>query len=163
MLSITNTAKADIYVLDDLIKKWDKEGPQNDFLIIDLIQNIIRNAALISKFLWPSEKKSYYTKRGESLRNILEITEPNVLQDKNVRNSLEHFDEKLDDYLFKCVAGNIMLSYVGSRPANEIIYHFFRAYYIYECVFKILDKEIDINPIIDELMMINDKLEEWSK
>lgn len=159
MLSITRNAMADQQIFKELISESLNGNSDSDHLIIDLAQSILRNGALISKYLWPI-KKLPYTQRGEKLREALNIQEPNPLQNKNVRNSLEHFDEKLDDYLAKPIAGNIVPSYVGKRP-TENIYHFFTAYFIDEMIFSVLGEEILIDPVINELIRINALLEQY--
>lgn len=69
----------------------------------------LTHVAAISRFFWPSYSKQnlHYNlskKRGEKLRKGFNIRNDSALSDRNLRNAIEHFDEKLDAFLLQ---GNV--------------------------------------------------------
>ena len=63
------------------------------------IQSILIAIANISKILWPSNKR--YSRRGDSLRSILGISNDNPISDRKIRNHFEHYDERIDEWFIK--------------------------------------------------------------
>ncbi len=156
MLSITRSIISDYYVIKQILKEYSARNYENEILMIDLVQNIVRNTALMSKYFWP---KKQFEERGKRLRNAFNIIEPNPIKDKDVRNFLEHFDEKLDNYLHENVSVNIIPRYVGKRIIDNQNLHYFRAFFIDEWIFTILNSEIEIRPIINEMFRVHSLLE----
>jgi len=69
------------------------------------MQVFVGACATISKLCWPSETKKrretpdetqFRIKRGLELRQSLGLTDSSPLQNKELRNSFEHIDERLD-------------------------------------------------------------------
>lgn len=60
------------------------------------IQSFLVAAANISKFLWPVSKAE---ERGTQLREFLSVQDDSPLKSRKVRDSFEHFDERLDSWL----------------------------------------------------------------
>ncbi|WKX02058.1 hypothetical protein Q3O43_29735 (plasmid) [Rhodococcus aetherivorans] len=74
------------------------------------VQQILYASAMVSKFLWPildkkkEKEKAFATARGARLRELLGIdtddrTHP--LNSREVRDSIEHYDERLDAFVAK--------------------------------------------------------------
>lgn len=127
--------------------------------LLNAFQEILRHAAAISRYFWPVKKGELHAERGQKLRSVYGIDETSPLYSRNVRNAIEHFDEKLDIFMESFPTGSIYPSYVGSRTkADADNIHCFRAYFIDGQVFRILDSEIHIPPILDEIGRINDLL-----
>ena len=123
--------------------------------LLNALQDIISHAASISRYFWPVRKNAEHLERGELLRSVYAVDESSPLCNRGVRNAIEHFDEKLDTFLASFPTGTIYPSYVGSRhkiSGNNV--HCFRAYFVDEQVFKILDAEIYMPPVIDEVKRI---------
>lgn len=158
LLSITRTVMCEKNVTIIFLEEIENKNFKNQKLLIDSVQNIINQSALISRFFWPVSKESVHKKRGQKLRQVYGITESNLLKNRDVRNFIEHFDEKLDLYLNQFITGLIIPSYVGPRISLEAK-HLFRAYFIDEAIFKILDLEYAIIPIVDEIERIHFLLE----
>jgi hypothetical protein len=55
------------------------------------IQAFLVSAANVSKLLWPKDEK-----RGEELRQILNVGENSPIADRTLRNHFEHFDERIE-------------------------------------------------------------------
>lgn len=71
------------------------------------MQTFLGACATISKLCWPSEARKkgesldevqFRTKRGQELRQSLGLTDSSPLKDKELRNSFEHIDERLDQW-----------------------------------------------------------------
>lgn len=162
LLTKTKTAIADYEILDKVITDQ-KLFEQNPNILIDLAENIINQGAAISRFLFPSRYKgttnNIHKLRGEKLRDSLQIGENNALEHRFVRDYAEHFDEKLDTFLSKPIAGSFIPSKVvlESNELDEVTF-VFRAYVVNEFKFICLEKEIDIRPIIQEIYRIHNLL-----
>jgi hypothetical protein len=162
ILTKTRTAIADYELLDKVINNqilFEK----NPNILIDLAENIINQGAAISRYLFPSRYKGNKNKihklRSEKLRESLNIKEGNVLEHRSIRDYSEHFDEKLDIYLSKPIAGNFVPSRIAfnSTELDEVTF-IFRGYVINEFKFICLEKEIIILPIIKEIYRIHNLL-----
>lgn len=121
------------------------------------LQNIVLNAAALSRYFWPVRKNHHW--RGEQLREVFQIDENSALHSRDLRNAIEHFDEKLDTYLEGGIVGQILPEYIGpfSEPSGIPI-HIFRGYYVDTGVFQLLDNQYEVQPIIDEVARIHQQL-----
>jgi hypothetical protein len=55
-------------------------------------------SGVVSKLLWPITRDSWSIRRGRSLRSALAVSDGSALESRDVRDSLEHFDERLDAF-----------------------------------------------------------------
>ncbi|MEO8240107.1 MAG: hypothetical protein ABI576_18525 [Flavobacterium sp.] len=131
---------------------------ENDDVILDLFQNIILNAGGISRFFWPPKNTGYYKIRAEKLREVYHVSKSSVLENRDMRNHIEHFDEKLDDFLKEFTNGIVMPKYVGRIAYVDDLRIFFRAYFYDKQIFKMLNVEYKIEPIIEEINRIHEIL-----
>lgn len=159
LLSITRTILSEKNVVVTILDEIQSGNYENGKVLIDAVQNICIQAAQMSKFFWPISKDKIHKRRGQRLREVYNINESNCLKSKDVRNFIEHFDEKLDLYLNQFIAGTIIPIYVGPRIEMETK-QIFRGYFINEAVFKILHLEYKIIPIVEEIERIHFLLEE---
>lgn len=68
------------------------------------MQTFLGACAILSKLCWPSDtkgkgespKEKFRNERGQELRQSLGLTDSSPLENKEVRNSFEHIDERLD-------------------------------------------------------------------
>lgn len=87
--------------------------------------------------------------KPRACRNAARI---NVLRSRDLRNAIEHFDEKLDQYLADGIVGNIFPQYLGPLPRRDgVPSHIFRAYYTDIALFELLGKQYQIKPVADEI------------
>lgn len=162
MLTITRTAMAEHSMLKTILEEVTNGKTTKRVLIIDLAQNIVSHAAAISRYFWPSNNEKMHKLRGQRLREAFEIHESNPIKNKDVRNFVEHFDEKLDDYLKENFAGAFYPDFIGSKnDCENQVSHFFRAFFIDEWKFHVLGKESNLVPIINELIRIHQLLEKY--
>jgi hypothetical protein len=134
--------------------------------ILNNLQNVVIQGAALSRYCWPSRQgeNNEHKLRGEQIREALEMTDESPLKNRDLRNELEHFDEKLDSYLSNGVVGNIFPKYIGPLPDKpEVPTHIFRAYYTNVGIFELLGKRYSIQPIADEIARIHQSLENFSQ
>jgi hypothetical protein len=129
--------------------------------ILNELQNVVIQGAALSRYFWPV--RNGHKGRAEHLRRAFSVTESSALFDRDLRNGIEHFDERLDKYLDSDLVGYVFPEFVGSRPrGNDVPGHFFRAYFIDTGVFRLLDKEYAVAPLAQEILRLHDKLEQMS-
>jgi hypothetical protein len=58
------------------------------------VQSLLVAAGITSRLLWPAAEKS--RARGRSLREMLRVADDSPLVSRRIRDSFEHFDERLD-------------------------------------------------------------------
>jgi hypothetical protein len=63
------------------------------------IQAILTAAAALSRFFWPRRGTKRPAPRHEELREEFGLTGESILADRTVRDSFEHFDERIDRFL----------------------------------------------------------------
>ncbi|CAM4477722.1 MAG: hypothetical protein LEGION0403_FIIPPAGN_02828 [Legionella sp.] len=63
------------------------------------VEHFIQHVAAISQLLWPSRKKG--RQRAEYLRTYLKLEKDNILHNRDLRDHLVHFDERLDSEVVK--------------------------------------------------------------
>lgn len=125
---------------------------------VDLAENIVNQTGIISKYFFPpiDEKKAknlIHKLRGEKLREAFKIDDNQKLSDRTFRNYIEHFDEKLDLFLNKSVAGNIIprkTVYWTSNDINEVTI-VFKAYIISEFKFISMNEQILLTTLVEEI------------
>jgi len=88
------------------------------------IQSILVAAANVSKILWPPNKK--YAARGKKLRELLNISNDNILHNRDLRNHFEHYDERIEDWfkgkssaVYSDLEINPFKSIWGNIPTNK--------------------------------------------
>lgn len=99
------------------------------------IHSFLTHASNVSKILWPglpkqkpNESKEQYKQRiskikkvyrAMELRNELELPEEHTLRNRQLRNHLEHFDERIDDWSEHSESKNFAQDIIG--PENAIV------------------------------------------
>lgn len=136
-------------------------GRELQTLILDHLQNILTHAAALSRFFWPSKDGIHkiHQRRAETLRKNFALNDDSPLKNRNLRNQLEHIDEKLDNYLWKnSIVGHVLPAYVGGTiESDDVPVHLFRAFYIDIGVYETLGTRHKVQPIVDELCKIHDR------
>lgn len=77
--------------------------------LLSILQEAVGHAAALSRFFWPSlqgkknEKSQINMRklRGEKLRQSFLLNESSELFKRDLRNTFEHFDEKIDSYFLE--------------------------------------------------------------
>jgi len=127
--------------------------------IVNGVQALVAQAAAISRYFWPARSKEPHLSRAARLRTSLGVVESSPLRSRDLRNHLEHLDEKLDEFCGRLTAGVILPTYVGPQgPDPEVPTYVFRAYYTDVGVFEILGKRFEIQPVLDEIHALHNRL-----
>lgn len=91
------------------------------------------HAAAISRFFWPpiGQKKvisELHNARAQTLRRKLGIRENSPMRSRDIRNLIEHYDEKLDLFLLHDPSGPIVVTPIISceRIEDEPVGHVFQ-------------------------------------
>jgi hypothetical protein len=168
MMFNTQSAVSSIEALEVEFQKMPDEYTVEDLeqlnteLILNSLQNLIVQAAAISRYFWPVRKSHEW--RGTQLRNAFKVREDSPLKSRDLRNAIEHFDEKLDKYLEGGLVGVVLPQFVGPRPHQESVPgHFFRAYYLDEGKFQLLGECYDVSPIAKAVLEVHNQLQEFDK
>ncbi len=96
--------------------------------IVASVHEALGHAAALSRFFFPVEKKALPRARAARLRQLFTVSNGSALQDRDLRNALEHFDERLDEYLLGDIAGYIFPAPMveDADLADDEIGHIFR-------------------------------------
>jgi hypothetical protein len=126
--------------------------------ILNDLQNIIVHGAALSRYFWPVRKG--HAERGAHLREAFNINESNPLFSRELRNAIEHFDERLDRYLSEGIAGVVIPEYVGPKPSDDgVPGHLFRAFFTDVGIFRLLESDHNMDSIVAEIIRIKELLE----
>lgn len=127
---------------------------------LDEVQSIALHAAALSKYFWPANKR--YKARGAYLRNKFGVGSDSPLEDRNLRNQLEHLDEKLDDYFKEqAFSGYVYPEFFGPEPNRDGPKAlFFRAYFINNGEFEVLGRKYAIPALVSEVARVHASLQE---
>jgi hypothetical protein len=150
----------------DLFEKSERENlpypPQQ--VILDALQNLVNHAAALSRYFWPSRDKDIHKDRSVHLQRRFGVDDNSPLKSRDLRDSIEHFDERLDRYVASGITGHIVPFFVGRTPEDsQVPLHIFRAYYLDTGIFVVLGKQFNIRPILDEVERIHVLLHRCSK
>lgn len=168
MLFNTQSAVRSIEVISTVMSYLTESKDEDPFAAVDTedvlnhVQNVVVQGAALSRYFWPVRKG--HEPRGEYLRQSLGITDQNPLRSREIRNSMEHFDEKLDDYLSSGIVGTVFPQYFGPLPNDDgVPRHIFRAYYTNVGEFELLGNRYQIEPIAKELVRLDEALMKCDK
>lgn len=113
------------------------EGTYDDpDMLICVLQEAIGHAAALSRYFWPSTSGSkkvrpnqleHRKKRGEKLCKLFNLDKTSVLHKRNIRDSWEHFDERIDTYLLNNHSGVFLpQGQIGNyKQIDEALEHIF--------------------------------------
>lgn len=158
MLFITESAAQSLESAAIELEKFAANAPDFDQNgTLNHLQNIIIQGAALSRYFWPVRKG--HEKRANTLRRSLSVTDSSPLKSRDLRNAIEHFDEKLDLYLATGITGHIIPHYIGPYcEINGVPSHLFRAYYCDRGVFEVLGNRFEMEPLVAEMGRIHDAL-----
>lgn len=135
-----------------------ESGSNADMVFASLHEGLL-HAAACSRYIWPSEKRLHKI-RGERLQKLLGFSDQSALKDRKLRNMLEHYDEKLDNFLLEDLAGNFYPNTIYINPQRQIaVYdHLFKAVSFEEGWMIILGQKIFFASIFEEVFRLYDDL-----
>jgi len=155
MQQCTHSALHSLESMKHLYSEYSERLHERDimFSMLNEMQNVIHQGGNLSRYLWPS--RNNHKSRGEFLRNFFDIEDDNSLNNRDLRNALEHYDERLDNFIKDKEAGNFVPEYFGPKLSNqEGVRHFMRSYFVDTDEFTVLGEVFTVKPLkisIDEL------------
>ena len=120
------------------------------------LQNILHQFGCLSRYFFPARTAPLHTARAKQLREAFEVTDDSPLADRELRNALEHFDERLDKYFSGHVVGQIIPDLVDyKQPESDVPLHVFKGFYVDDLTFVLLGQAHAMQPIIVELIRLH--------
>jgi hypothetical protein len=163
MLFNAESATTSIEQFNSIMHVALENSPENPFAAIPVrtvlgeLQNVIVQAASLSRYFWPA--RAEFEWRGAQLRTVFTMSDDSPLKSREMRNAVEHFDERIDKYLELGVVGHIVPEYVGPVPDSRgVPVHMLRAYYVDTGVFEMFGGRYEINPIASEVIRVHKAL-----
>jgi len=141
----------------------------DDSEAVSSLHEALTHSAALSRFFWPSGLggksrpvlKKLADARASRLRMLYALDEQSALRDRNLRDALEHFDERLDRYLLGLEAGYIfpdpMLGTI--HLAQDPVGHIFKLVDPSERVFVLLGQSYSYGHLVPELRRIAQRAE----
>ncbi|WP_192983525.1 hypothetical protein [Pseudomonas sp. EggHat1] len=99
--------------------------------------DLIHHASAVSRIFWPpggrnKQSSKRALRRGQALRDMLQLQNGHAVQNRSLRDHFEHFDERLDDWAENSKYRNIVHRLFGPRAAiggnaiqdSDILHHF---------------------------------------
>lgn len=163
MLFNCQSAIRSVARIQAVFEKLPKEITEEDLgklpthAILNELQNVVVQGAALSRYFWPVRKG--HEERGRHLREAFGVSDGNPLQGRELRNAIEHFDERLDAYLASGMVGYIFPEFVGPRPSEDgVPGHYFRAFFVDCGVFRLLGGEFQMEPLVAEIVRLGEAL-----
>lgn len=127
----------------------------SDAIIVSAVQEALTHAAALSRFFWPVRDRGTTMARGQKLRDAFVMAE-SPLRDRGLRNALEHFDERLDEYFLRDPVGAFLPAPMVHEHelADDPTGHIFRLVDPFDLVFVLLDEKYPFEPIWTEVSRI---------
>jgi len=130
------------------------------------LQTLLTAAANVSKFLWSTRTVATAARAG-ALRKLLDL--PERLQDsvvgrRDIRNSFEHFDERLDEVLRQGVlADKKLVSSNEPGTWDSVAKTCLRIFTVTDRVAMFGEVELPLTPLVDELQRLAARATELSQ
>lgn len=128
--------------------------------IISAVQEGLTHAAALSRFFWPPSTKGELGKlavaRGIYLREHFAVTDDSPLASRSLRNAIEHYDERLDEFFLQDPVGILLPDPLIEHHsiADEATGHVFRALDPVSGIVILLGQKFEFFPIREEVMKI---------
>lgn len=96
--------------------------------VVASVHEALGHTAALSRFFFPADKRPLARARAANLRREFTIGNASPLFDRELRNALEHFDERLDEYLLGNITGYIFPGPMieDAELADDPVGHIFR-------------------------------------
>jgi hypothetical protein len=120
------------------------------------LQDALTQAAAISRYFWPSKNEGVQKLRAERLRQAFLMTETSPLKDRQIRNAMEHFDERLDKFLLSDPMGQIIPGPIVAphHTVDEVVGSVFRLVDPWELIIVLFGEKYSFMPIYEEVERI---------
>lgn len=137
---------------------------ENTPLVVANIQEALTHVGELSRLFWPARDNGTSDARGEKLRQAFNLEESSPLKNRDLRNTLEHFDERLDIYLKQFPIGQVISSsVVGLISSLASPIRAFRLVDPQRSTFVILDEQYEFGPLRDSTKNVLSQAKEMIK
>lgn len=132
------------------------ETTKDNSEIVSSAQEALTHSAALSRFFWPSpgnKLAKLKEARAARLRKSFSIDDTFELRNRNLRNALEHFDERLDLFLLKNIAGEMFPTPIVAHHeyAHNETQKFFRLVDPEQMVFVLFGEKFSFGQIMAEV------------
>jgi hypothetical protein len=126
--------------------------------VTSTVHEAMQHAAALSRFFWPARETGLSGARAAKLRAAFALSDSSPLKDRRLRNALEHFDEKLDEYLLLNDTGYFFPTPLidDSALADDATGRIFKLVDPKRSVLVILGEKYDFGLIAEEVHRIRD-------
>lgn len=77
----------------------------NSAMVVASVHEALTHTAAVSRFFWPSRKSNVAVARALKLRRAFGLDDSSPLANRELRDALEHYDERLDRFLLQDMVG----------------------------------------------------------
>ncbi|MCE4268210.1 hypothetical protein [Rhodococcus globerulus] len=130
-------------------------------------QSILTCAALVSKVLWTSSRaKDAGNERDRAeLRMALGITSLPALKSRRVRNSIEHFDDRLDNFFSNAEGSSTIaeriIGPIDTITVGDIPVRYLRHLDLDDDTFTVLEDSVSLGDLTEAVDEVARKAEAW--
>jgi hypothetical protein len=133
-------------------------------LVVANVQDALTHIGELSRIFWPARDNGISIARGEQLRIAFGLDESSPLKERDLRNALEHFDERLDSYLANSPAGQLITDpIVAPVEAISEPMRIFRMVDPVSSTFVVLDERYEFGLLREVTREIEKRAEEMIK
>lgn len=134
----------------------------------DAVEQLLNAAVRVSNIFWPSSTKSKVKRRARILKARLDLSNfsdyPGL---RDLRNSFEHIDERIDDwagragefYLDRQIVGSLGSNYVGNNPAM-VESNTARSYHTDTKEVRLFGEALSVDALVAELTSLRQHLKD---
>lgn len=133
---------------------------QNGDNVWSTLESFLTAAAKIAKIFWPFKSKPEYEKRGQELRTLFKVEETVAFRNRCPRNYLEHFDERLEDWVIQTKDHNVVDR--GILPNASFFtgnVDYLRVFFSRNRVFTCGNDEYELDPIYDSIVKLSENVD----
>lgn len=138
----------------------DHEGDDHA-AIVSAVHEALNHCGGISKVFWTPDKRNKLAQaRAAKLRTAFGLDDTSALNNRALRNALEHFDERLDDFLMESPVGMFFPGglVAPSELADERPGQIFRLVDPWARVFVVFNEKYPFQGIFNEAQQVSDKV-----
>ena len=139
----------------------DPKAERGTDLVFSSIHSFLSHAAMVSKMLLAkSEDPS-----SKSIGDILGVPVTSLVHNRKFRNHLEHYDERLKQWIKKAVMGKAIGTYnIGPKSMIVIPNMIFVSHYDpTNDTYTFVDEDFNLGELNTELVKINNLADQWVK
>lgn len=152
-MSIEHSAKAATKAFERFAKIKDEKDAASSSA--SFIHEGLSHCAAVSRFFWPPNGSSRLAKvRGNKLKEFYNISDSSPLHNRELRNELEHFDEKLDHFLIENDTGSFIPTALLGPYKEDPITKVFKQVDPDKELFIVFNKKFEYGPIAREIYNI---------